>query len=128
MAHDIRAGTILIKDDALLPRELHFESEPCVPGWRVVTDFDGYGLGQVIDKTGWTFFCFAEEINVTVFGIDGQKMARRAIERILANPKFEKFNSLEITRVASVGSEHFPPVRYVTISAQSRHVQKSFVA
>ena len=125
MAHEITMGTILIKDNAVLPKELQFESEPCVPGWRLVKDFDGYGLDREIRKTGWTFFCLAGEIKATVFGIDRQKMVRRAIERILANPRSEKFNSMEITRVASVGSERFPLVRYVTVSAQSRHIQES---
>jgi hypothetical protein len=125
MRHEIAKGTVLIKDDAVLPKGLHFESEPCVPGWKAVTDLDGYGLDRVIQKAGWTFFCLVGEVKSTVFGIDHQKMLRRAIERILASPKLEKFNSLEITRVASIGSERFPLVRYVTVSAQPRHVQES---
>ena len=125
MAHEITTGTILIKDGTLLPEELKFESEPCVPGWRLVKDFDGYGLDREIRKTGWTFFCLAGEIRATVFGIDKQKMVLRAIERILAGPKSEKFNSLGITRVVSVGSGRFPLVRYVTVSAQPRHIQES---
>ena len=60
-----------------------------------------------------------------MFGIDKQKMVLRAIERILAGPKSEKFNSLGITRVISVGSGRFPLVRYVTVSAQPRHIQES---
>lgn len=124
MAHEIGTGTILIKDNALLPKGLQFESEPCVPGWRLVKDFDGYGLDREIQKTGWAL-CLAGEIKVTVFGIEREKMVRRAIEQILASPKSEEFNSLEITRVASVGSERFPLVRYVTVSAQSRNIQES---
>jgi hypothetical protein len=53
-------------------------------------------------------------------------MVRRAIEHILANPKSTKFNSLEITRVASTGSGRFPLVWYVTVSARLRHIQESF--
>jgi hypothetical protein len=128
MAHEITTGTILIKDNAFLPEELQLQSEPCVPGWRLVKDFDGCGLDRAIQKTGWTFFCLAGEIKATVFGIDGQKMARRAIERILASRKFEEWNSLEITRVTSVGSERFPLVRYVTVSAQSRHIHSGKLA
>jgi hypothetical protein len=125
MAHEIRTGTILIKDNVLLPKGLQFKCEPCAPGWRILKDFNGYALDREIRKTGWTFFCLAEEIRATVFGIDGQTMIRRALQQILAQAKSERFNSLEITRVASVGSERFPPVRYVTVSAQSRHIQES---
>jgi hypothetical protein len=96
-----------------------------VPGWKVVTDLDACRLDRVIQKAGWTFSCMVGDIKAAVFGIDRQKMARRAIERILASSRLEKFNSLEITRVASVGSERFPLVRYLTVSAQPRHVQES---
>lgn len=124
MAHEIRTGTILVKENAVLPKELQFEGEPCVPGWTVVKDFDGYGFDREIQKTGWTFSCLPGETKATVFGVDGQTMVRRAIERILANSKSKNFNSLEILRVASAGSQRFPLVHYVTVSAQSRHIQE----
>jgi hypothetical protein len=124
MEHEMKVGTILIKDNTLLPEGLRLEAGPGVPGWRVVKDFDGYGLDRTIQKTGWTFFCLAGEVKATVFGIDNQSMLRRAIERILASEKSDGFNSLEITRVASVGSGRFPPVRYVTVSAKWRHIQE----
>jgi hypothetical protein len=125
MEREIAAGTILIKDGALLPTELQFESEPCVPGWRLIKDFDGYGCDRAIQKTGWTFFCLAGEIKATVFGIEKEKMVHKAIERILAKVELERFNSLEITRVDSVCSGRFPLVRYVTVRAESRHIQES---
>ncbi len=50
-------------------------------------------------------------------------MVHRTIDEILARLKSEKFNSLEITRVASEASKRFLGVRYVTVSAQSRHIQ-----
>ena len=124
MPDTINAGAILIKEATPLPEALRFESEPCAPGWRLVKDLDGYGLDRKIHEVGWTFFCSAGETKATVFGIDGEKMVRRAIERILANLKSEKCNSLEIVRVASVASKRFLGVRYVTVSAQSRHIQE----
>ncbi|MBI3670040.1 MAG: hypothetical protein HY237_09715, partial [Acidobacteria bacterium] len=92
------------------------------PGWRLVKNLDGYALDRKIHEAGWTFFYLAGEIKATVFGFDGQKAVRRAVKRILARLKSGKFNSLEITRVASKG---FLGVRYVTVSAQSRHIQES---
>ena len=126
MTHEIIAGSILIEENTVLPKELLFETEACVPGWRVVKDSDGSGLlGREISRIGWTFFCLAGEVRSTVFGIDRQKMARRAIERILARAKSEKLNSLEILQVTSVGSERFPLVRHLTVSARLRHIQQS---
>jgi hypothetical protein len=125
MPDTIKTGTILIKDGTLLPEALRFESQSSVPGWRLIKDLDGYGLDREIRAAGWTFLYLALETKATVFGIDEQKMIRRAVDQVLANPNFERFNSLEITRVASVSSERFPGIRYITVSAHPRQIQES---
>jgi hypothetical protein len=122
MAETIDTGTILFKDGTFLPDALQFDSEPCATGWRVVKDLDGYGLDRKIRDAGWRFFCIAGEIKSIVFGFEGQKSVRRAVKRMLARLKSEKFNSLEITRVAS---KRFLGVPYVSVSARSRHIQES---
>jgi hypothetical protein len=127
MAETIKAGTVLIKEGALLPEALQFESESCVPGWKLVKGLDGHALDREIHEAGWTFFFLANELRATVFGIDGEKMSRRAIERILGDPRSERFNALEITRVTSLDSERFPLVHYVSVSAHSRHIQESLI-
>jgi hypothetical protein len=128
MEHEITGGAILVKDDALLPRELHFESEPCVPGWKVATDLAALALDREIQKTGWTFFCFAGETTTSVFGIDRTKMIRRAIEAILARKPSGRFNSLEILKVKFVKSERFPLVQHLTLSARWRHIQQGIIS
>lgn len=125
MAREIGTGTVLVNNQAALPKELRFESEPYVEEWKVVTDLDRNGLDRALQNMGWTFFRPAEVVQTTVFGMDRQSMLRRAVERILARGKSDGFNSLEITHVASAGSERFPLVRYVTVSAQWRHIQES---
>jgi hypothetical protein len=102
-----------------------------VPDWRSIKDLDGHRLDREIREAGWTFFFLASEIRAAVFGINGRKMVRRPIkdldgyrldrERILTSSKMGKSSSLEITRVTSVGSERFPRIRYVTVSAHPRH-------
>ncbi len=125
MADTIKTGTILIKEGTLLPETLRFESEPYAPGWRLVQNLDRYELGRKIHEAGWTFFWLAGEIGATVFGFDEQKTLSRAVEQILASPESAEFNSLEIMRVASEASKRFLGVCYVTVSAQSRHIQDS---
>jgi len=125
MTDTIKPGTILIKEGTLLPEAVRFESEPCVPGWRLVKDLDGCGLDRKIRDAGWTFFCLAGQLGATVFGIDEQKTLSRAVGQILANLESAEFNSLEIMRVTSEASKRFLGVRYVTVSAQSRHIQES---
>jgi hypothetical protein len=115
-------GTILIEGGALLPDSLRFESEPYWKGWRLVKNLDGYGLERKIREAGWNFFYIAGEINKSVLGFNVEKATHRAIKRVLANLKSEKFNSLEITHVAT---ERFLGLRYVTISAHPRHIQES---
>ncbi len=127
MADDIKTGTVLIKDGATLPKALSFESESFVPGWKLVKNLDGHALDRKVGETGWTFFLQAGEIKATVFGIDTQRMARRAIERILRDPKSKRFNSLEIMQVSAVGSERFPGVSFLTVRANVRHIQESLV-
>jgi hypothetical protein len=122
MAQTIKTGTILIKDGAVLPDELKFESEPCATGWRLVKNLDGNGLGQKIHEAGWSFFYLAGEIKATIFGFDGQKTVRRAVKRILANLKSDKFNGLEITQVEAKRFLGFP---YVSVCAHSRHIQEN---
>jgi hypothetical protein len=119
------AGRVFIREGTQLPEALQLESESYMPGWRLVKNLDGHGLGRKLQEMGWTFFFLAGEINVTVFGLDERKTVRRAVARILANPRSEKFNSLEITRVASAASKRFPGVTYVTLCAHSRHIQGS---
>jgi hypothetical protein len=125
MPDTIKPGTILIKEGTLLPGTLRFESEPCMPGWRLVKDLDGCGLDRKIREAGWTFFCLAGQLGTTVFGIDEQKTLSRAVEQILAKLESVEFNSLEIIRVASEASKRYLGVHYVTVSAQSRHIQES---
>ena len=125
MPDTIKPGAILIKEGARLPETMRFESESCLPGWRLVKDLDGCGLDRKIREAGWTFFRVAGQLGATVFGLDEQKTARRALEQILANLESAESNSLEIMRVASEASTRFLGVRYVTVSAQSRHIQES---
>ena len=127
MLNAIEAGRIFVREGTALPKTLQIESELYIPGWRSVKNLDGYGLDRQIHDAGWTFFCVAYETKATVFGIDSEKMVRRAIERILVNreAEAEKFNSLEIARVGWWASRYFLGIRHVTVSAQSRHIQES---
>lgn len=118
---EMKTGNILIKEGVLLPEALQIESEPCVPGWRLVKDFDGYGMDREIRKTGWNFFCLTGEIRAFVLGTKEQSMVRRAIKRIVGRLRSTKFNSLEITRLVS---KRFLRVTYVSVCVQSRHIQK----
>jgi hypothetical protein len=122
MAGAFKTGTILIKDGTLLPDALQIESEPCATGWRIVKNLDAFGLGLKIHEAGWSLFCVAGEVKGTILGIDGQVAVRRAVKRILANLKLERFNGLEITQVEV---KRFLGLPYARVCAHSRHIQEN---
>src|SRR5437667_12727789 len=99
MTDKIKMGAILIEGGALLPDSLRFESEPYSKAWRLVKNLDGYGLDRKIRQAGWTFFYMAQ-IKASAFGFDREKAVRRAVNRVLANLRSEKFNSLEMNQMA----------------------------
>ncbi len=122
MLEAIGTGTILIKEGTTLPETLRLEGESFVTGWTQVNDLDGHGLDRRIRDSGWTFFYMAGEIKRTNFGFDAQKTVRRAVQRILANLKQQKFNSVEITQVVS---KQFLGVPCTQVYAHPRHIQES---
>ena len=121
----LKIGTVLIKEGTRLPQGLSFGSKSYAPGWRLVKNLDGRALARKIDEAGGTFSRMDDEINVTVFGFDERKTARKAVEQILTNLRSGKFNSLEITRVGSVASERFLGVTYLTVCAHPTEIKES---
>ncbi len=124
MADKIKTGAILIKEGALLPESLRFESEPYSKGWRLVKDLDGYGLDRKIREAGWTFFYMAGEVDATAVGSDLEKTTRKAVKKVIAHMKSDRLNCLEIAQVAA---KRFLGLPYVTVSAHPRHIQESIV-
>jgi hypothetical protein len=52
IAREIGTGTVLVKNDAALPTELRFESEPYVEEWKVVTDLDRNEFDRTLRALG----------------------------------------------------------------------------
>ena len=121
MADAIKTGTILITEGALLPESLSFESEPYAYGWSLVKNIDSNRFTQLIKEAGWNFFYIAGVIEANAFGSDNKKSAHKAITRVIANLKSKNFNCLKITRVVEKQSLG---LLYVSVSAQSRHIQE----
>ncbi len=124
MAAKINAGTILIKEGALLPDSVRFDSEPYSKGWRLVTNLRGSEMDRQLFEAGWNLFYMAEELNATAVGSHSEKTARRAVRKVIATMKSDKLNCMEITQVAA---KRFLGLPYVTVSAHPRHIQESKV-
>lgn len=121
MRGTIRAGTILMQADTVMPQSLRVESEPYWQAWEMVTDSDGDILDRDLRTAGWNFFFLAATIRTTVWGHRGERTVRRAMKRVLAEAKFLKFNCLEVTEMTA---KRFLGLPYIRISAHSRHIQK----
>jgi hypothetical protein len=116
-----RTMTIFIQEDTPLPANLPSESEAFLPGWRVVKNLDRSTLARNIEGANWSFFYLAGEMRATVLGRDRSGTLRRAVRRVLAKQKGQKFNSLEITNVVS---KRFLGIPFINITAHSRHIQQ----
>jgi hypothetical protein len=122
MTDAIKTGTILIENDASMPKSLLLEGKSYSGGWRSVSNLDLNGLDAAIHKAGWTFFFMAGEIKITAFGFDKDRAVRRAVKRVITNVEAHRCNCVEITEVSA---KSFLGVPYVNVSAHSRHIQES---
>jgi hypothetical protein len=113
------SGTIFIRENTLLPVGLAIESEPSLPGWRLVKNLDGSALARNIERANWNFFYLAGATRATVLGRDQTGTLRRALKRVLAK-KETQFNSLEMRVV----SKRFLGISFMSVSAYSRHIQQ----
>jgi hypothetical protein len=122
MPDAIKTGTILIENDASMPKSLHLEGKRYSGDWRSVSNLDLNQLDVAIHKAGWTFFFMAGEIKITAFGFDKDGAVRRAVKRVLTNVESHKCNCVEIT---AVSAKSFLGMPYVNVRAHSRHIQES---
>lgn len=68
------------------------------------------------------FFYMAGEVHATAVGSDLEKTTRKAVRKVIASMKSDRFNCLEITQVAE---KRFLGLPYVRVSAHLRHIQES---
>jgi hypothetical protein len=117
-----KTRTVFIREGTSLPTIHSMESEPFLPGWRIVKNLDRQELTREIEGADWNFFYLAGEIRTTVLGRGGLGTLRRAVKRIAAKQEGQsfRFNSLEITKIAS---KWFLGIPLTSVTAHSRHIQ-----
>jgi hypothetical protein len=111
---------LLVREGAELPPGLLMENAAFMPGWRVVKNFDNYALRQKIRASNWRFLQLRGGKETKVMGRAKQKTLRKGVAQILEDLKGRKFNSLEITVVAS---KSFLGVIFLNIAVNLRHFQ-----
>jgi hypothetical protein len=78
-------------------------------------------VGRSMQQVG-TSFLWAVEVKVTFLGSLETREIRNAMRRILEKVRPQSFNCLEVTGIVA---KRFLGMRYVTVSAHSRHIQQS---
>jgi hypothetical protein len=114
------SGTIIIRENTLLPAGLAIKSEAFLSRWRVVKNLDSSALARNIEAANWNFFYLAGEMRVTVLGRNRSGTLRRAVKRLLAKQE-KQFNSLEIMKVVS---KRFLGIPFMSVAAHTRHIQQ----
>jgi hypothetical protein len=128
LTDQIKSGDLLLAAGTLLPVSMQtpeqYEGVSFTPGWNWIKNLDSNGLDRLLGKAGWNFFYLAGGIEMIAFGADQERATGKALKRIIASLKAKNFNCLEITQVTAKRFLGWP---YVSVSAHSRHVQKSRV-
>jgi len=104
-----------------MPESVQLESDPYLKGWKLVKNLSSSGMDRKLCEVGWTFFYVAGEVNAIAFGPDSEETTCRAVKNVVANMKSDRFNCLEISRVAA---KSFLGLPYVTVAAHQRHIQE----
>ena len=122
MTAEVQVGTVLIEERPALAQVLGLESEPYSGSWSVVKALNGFALDRKIHAAGWNFFFMAAEVKVTFFGAIRATKVQNALKRILGKVRWQNFNCLEVTGIVA---KRFWGMPYATVSAHSRHIQRS---
>ena len=121
MTQAIDIGSLLVKAGTLLPESVQLESDSYLKGWSLVKNLGSSEMDRKLCAVGWTFFYMAGEVKAIAFGSDSEETTCRAVKKVIENMKSDKFNCLEISRVAA---KSFLGLPYVTVAAHKRHIQE----
>jgi hypothetical protein len=118
----LSTGTVLVHESLILPESLLIDSSAYSKNWRVVTTGQK-ALGSRIEAVGWNFFFTVGKLEGSAFGALTPMNLGRAVRRILRQVQDLHFNAVEIGKIQTHSALGF--VRYISISAHARHIQKS---
>src|ERR1017187_127819 len=122
MVPTVKVGTLLVKTGTQLPASMKLESVPYLKGWSLVNNLGSTEMDRKLCDVEWTFFFMAGEADAMAFGSDSEETARRAVGKVIANMKSDRFNCLEISRMSA---QHFLGIPCITLAAHPRHIQES---
>jgi hypothetical protein len=118
----IGPGVILVETGTVLPESLRLEGDAAGNGWaQVVNNADTYQLEKNLAAAGWSFLFRAGTIRASAVGSESEGTIHAAVRRLFKMAKLQKYNCLEIDKVAT---KRFCGIPYVSVSAHSRNIQE----
>jgi hypothetical protein len=96
---DIRAGSVLVKSDVVLPDSVSLACKR-YGAWKLVTETDGVGFDRMVSEAGWHFFFMVPEIRVGALSVNRNNAIRLALKKALAAVEGQNLNALEIVNIS----------------------------
>jgi hypothetical protein len=123
MSTRIQDGTMIIREEFLLPDIAHIQSLSYSSTWRTLPEMDSFALDRKLRSAGWHLFFIAGEVKVIEMGW-GTGAIHRGVKRILARGSKNSLNCMEITQVRTTQFLGFP---CTAICGHSFHIQKNSI-
>src|SRR5437773_9123698 len=104
----------MIRVGTLTPQSLRVETEPYSHGWEMIKNSDGDAVDRDIRQADWNFFFLAANIQATAWGHWGERNARKAMKKVLAQVKQLKFTNgsgiqVTVSGVSALSLRPFEP-------------------
>lgn len=115
----VAAGTMLIRQGTLMPKELRLATSEYSKHWQVVRD--GSRLDNDLRTLGWNSFFIAGQLRSVSLGF-GEAGLRKGIVRLLKTVRGLDFNCLKL---ADITSRRFLGIPYRVFDGNACHIQES---
>jgi hypothetical protein len=120
--HDLKQGSVLIRQGTVTPESLELESEELCEGWDRVRNTEAGQLELSLRLAGWHMFYMADAVHAFALGALDQDTIRTAATSLLRKLRPQMFNCVELT---GLSAKHFAGIPYVHLSGTPRHIQES---
>jgi hypothetical protein len=120
MHSDIHVGSTLVCRSLELAEVFHVPSDPFADSWSMISAEAEASFPDKISTKGWHLFFIASQIKAIALGGISSPQLHGALQRILRKAERDNFNCVEVTQIKP---KHFFGVPYLSIVANSRHVQ-----
>jgi hypothetical protein len=118
-SHAISIGTVLIRNDVLLPPWFYFRIEEC-GDWKKVLDATAYELELLARRTGWSFSYIEPPVKGGTVNVGKRPRINNALKKIMDAVRKSGFNSFEITDITI---HRMLAMHYISLTVHPRQLR-----